>query len=59
MEEDHRPYDVLIVGAGPIGLSCGIACREAGLSHRIVDKGVLVNSLFNYPLKMTFFSTSA
>ena len=56
--DEHRPYDVLIVGAGPIGLSCGIACREAGLSHRIVDKGVLVNSLFNYPLKMTFFSTS-
>jgi thioredoxin reductase (NADPH) len=53
-----RPYDVLVIGAGPVGLACGIACREAGLSHRIVDKGVLVNSLFNYPLNMTFFSTS-
>lgn len=53
-----RPYDVLIVGAGPVGLSCGIACRESGLSHRIVDKGVLVNSLYDYPLNMTFFSTS-
>ena len=53
-----RPYDVLVVGAGPVGLSCGIACREAGLSHRIIDRGVLVNSLYNYPLNMTFFSTS-
>jgi thioredoxin reductase (NADPH) len=53
-----RPYDVIVIGAGPVGLACGIACREAGLSHRIVDKGVLVNSLFNYPLNMTFFSTS-
>ena len=51
-------YDVLIIGAGPVGLSSGIACREAGLSHRIVEKGVLVNSLYNYPLNMTFFSTS-
>lgn len=51
-------YDVLIIGAGPIGLACGIACREAGLSYLIVDKGSLVNSLYNYPLNMTFFSTS-
>ena len=56
--EVTRPYDVLVIGAGPVGLSCGIACREAGLSHRIVDRGVLVNSLYNYPLNMTFFSTS-
>lgn len=53
-----RPYDVLVIGAGPVGLSCGIACRQVGLTHRIVDRGVLVNSLYNYPLKMTFFSTS-
>lgn len=51
-------YDVLIIGAGPIGLACGIACAENGLSYVIVDKGPLVNSLYNYPLNMTFFSTS-
>jgi thioredoxin reductase (NADPH) len=39
-------------------LACGIACTEAGLSFLIVDKGPLVNSLYNYPLNMTFFSTS-
>lgn len=51
-------YDVLIVGAGPIGLACGIEAIKAGLSYIIVDKGALVNSLYNYPVFMTFFSTS-
>lgn len=50
--------DVLIIGAGPIGLACGISCSENGLSYLIVDKGPLVNSLYNYPLNMTFFSTA-
>lgn len=51
-------YDVVIVGAGPIGLACGIEAKKAGLSYIIVEKGCLVNSLYNYPLNMTFFSTS-
>lgn len=51
-------YDVLIIGGGPIGLACGIAAKKAGLTYLIVEKGALVNSLFNYPLFMTFFSTS-
>jgi thioredoxin reductase (NADPH) len=51
-------YDVLIVGAGPIGLACGIEATKAGLSYVIIDKGALVNSLYNYPVFMTFFSTS-
>jgi len=51
-------YDVLIVGAGPIGLACGIEATKAGLTYVIVDKGALVNSLYNYPVFMTFFSTS-
>lgn len=50
--------DVLIVGAGPIGLACGIEAKKAGLEYRIIDKGCLVNSLYNYPLNMSFFSTS-
>ncbi len=50
--------DLVIVGAGPIGLACGIEAQKAGLKYQIVDKGCLVNSLFNYPLNMTFFSTS-
>jgi thioredoxin reductase (NADPH) len=54
----EKVLDVLIVGGGPIGLACGIECKKAGLDYLIVEKGVLTNSLFNYPLNMTFFSTS-
>lgn len=51
-------YDVIIVGAGPIGLACGIECRKKNLSHLIIEKGTIVNSIFNYPTNMNFFSTS-
>ena len=51
-------YDIVIVGAGPIGLACGIEAKKAGLTYLIIEKGCLVNSLYNYPLNMTFFSTS-
>lgn len=51
-------YDVLIVGAGPIGMACGIEAKNAGLTYVVIDKGALVNSLYNYPVFMTFFSTS-
>jgi thioredoxin reductase (NADPH) len=50
--------DVLIIGGGPIGLACGIEAKNAGLSYIIIEKGALVNSLYHYPLNMTFFSTS-
>ena len=50
--------DVLVVGAGPIGLAAGIEAEKAGLNYVIIDKGCLVNSLYNYPQNMTFFSTS-
>lgn len=51
-------FDVLIIGGGPIGLACGLEAQTAGLSHVIVEKGCLVNSLYHYPANMTFFSTS-
>jgi thioredoxin reductase (NADPH) len=54
----HENYDLIIVGAGPIGLACGIEAKKAGLKYRIIEKGCLVNSLYHYPLNMTFFSTS-
>jgi len=50
--------DILIIGGGPIGLACGLEAQRAGLSFLIVEKGCLVNSLYNYPSTMTFFSTS-
>ncbi len=50
--------DILIVGAGPIGIACGIEAKKNNLSHIIIEKGCLTNSLYNYPINMTFFSTS-
>lgn len=49
---------VVIIGGGPIGMACGIACKNAGLEYLILEKGCLVNSLYHYPTTMTFFSTS-
>jgi len=54
----RHDYDIIIIGAGPIGLACGIEAKRAGLNYLIIEKGCLVNSLYNYPLNMTFFSTS-
>lgn len=54
----HNIFDVIIIGAGPIGLCCGIEAVKNNLSHLIFDKGCLVNSIFHYPTNMTFFSTS-
>ncbi len=54
----QRTFDVIIVGAGPIGLCCGIEAVKNNFSHLIIEKGCLVNSIFNYPTNMTFFSTS-
>ncbi|NEU08270.1 YpdA family putative bacillithiol disulfide reductase [Flavihumibacter sp. R14] len=51
-------FDVIIIGAGPIGLTCGIEAQKKGLTYLIVEKGCLVNSLYHYPVTMTFFSTS-
>jgi len=50
-------YDVLVVGAGPTGLACGIEVQRADLNLLIIEKGCLVNSLFHYPPNMTFFTT--
>lgn len=53
-----KEYDIIIIGGGPIGMVCGIEASKAGLSYVIIEKGCLVNSLYHYPLNMTFFSTS-
>lgn len=49
--------DVVVVGAGPVGLACAIACKRQGLTARVLDKGTLVSSLVRYPTQMEFFST--
>jgi thioredoxin reductase (NADPH) len=50
--------DIIIVGSGPIGLACALAAKKNGLNYLILEKGCLVNSLYHYPVNMTFFSTS-
>lgn len=50
--------DLLIVGAGPIGLEAAIQAKRAGLSYRVFEKGALVEAIYRYPTYMTFFTTA-
>jgi len=50
-------FDAIVIGAGPTGLACGLELKRRGLSTMIIDKGCVVNSLYNYPTHMTFFTT--
>lgn len=58
IHKSEEIYDLLIIGGGPIGIACGLEAKKKGLSYIIIEKGCLVNSLYNYPANMTFFSTS-
>lgn len=51
-------FDIIIVGGGPIGIACGLEAQKKGFSYVIIEKGPIVNSLFNYPINMQFFSSS-
>lgn len=51
-------FDLIIVGGGPIGIACGLEAKKKGLDYLIIEKGPIVNSLFNYPSNMQFFSSS-
>ena len=57
MIQPHH-FTTIIIGGGPIGLACAIEAKNAGIDYIILEKGCLVNSLYNYPTNMTFFSTS-
>ena len=52
-----KVHDVLIIGAGPAGLATAIAAKEQHLDYVVVEKGVLVNSIFRFPVNMVFFTT--
>lgn len=49
---------VIIIGSGPIGLATAIELKRKGIPSKIVERGCLVNSIYHYPINMTFFSTS-
>ena len=51
-------FDVAIVGAGPVGLAAAIEAKRAGLSYVVLEKGCVVNAVFEYPTYMTFFTTA-
>ncbi|MEO0735088.1 MAG: NAD(P)-binding domain-containing protein, partial [Bacteroidota bacterium] len=51
-------FDLVIIGGGPSGINVGISAHKAGLNYLILEKGMVVNSLFYFPVNMTFFSTS-
>src|SRR3989442_6205480 len=51
-------FHIIIIGGGPIGMACALEAKKRGLQYVILEKGCLVNSLYNYPVNMTFFSTS-
>src|ERR1700742_4830547 len=53
----NESFDVVVVGAGPTGLACAIEAQKVGLSAVSIEKGCLVNSLYNYPANMVFFTT--
>ena len=50
-------FDVIVIGAGPTGLACGIELKRRGVQTLLIEKGCVVNSLYNYPTHMTFFTT--
>ena len=59
----HHPnrsdmQDIVIIGAGPVGLACGIQAAKHDLNAVIIEKGTIVNSLVGYPTHMEFFSTA-
>lgn len=51
-------FDIVIIGGGPIGIACGLEAQKKGLTYVILEKGPIVNSLYNYPANMQFFSSS-
>ncbi len=57
MPEPSTKFDVIVIGAGPTGLACAIECGKRGLTVVCIEKGSVVNSLYNYPVNMTFFTT--
>jgi thioredoxin reductase (NADPH) len=50
-------FDVIVIGAGPTGLACGIELKKRGVKALLIDKGCVVNSLYHYPTNMVFFTT--
>ena len=57
MNHAEQVYDVLIVGAGPIGIACGVEASQRALSHIILEKGCMTHAIYRFPISLVFFST--
>ncbi len=57
MQNNHPTHDVIIVGGGPAGLSCGLAAMKANLNYLILEKGCITDSIYRFPISMVFFTT--
>src|SRR5699024_1735652 len=53
-----KMLDLLIIGGGPVGIATALEAKKKNLNYLVVEKGVLVNSIFHFPTYMRFFSTS-
>jgi thioredoxin reductase (NADPH) len=56
--ETAKHFSVIIIGGGPIGIACALEAKKRKIDYLILERGTLVNSLYNYPVNMQFFSTS-
>jgi thioredoxin reductase (NADPH) len=58
MNAAGKHYKLIIIGGGPIGIACALEAKKRNIDYLILERGALVNSIYNYPVNMTFFSTS-
>ncbi|HVF54984.1 MAG TPA: NAD(P)-binding domain-containing protein [Pyrinomonadaceae bacterium] len=54
---DER-LDLLIIGAGPAGLSAAYSAAREGLSYRVIERGLIADTVYHYPIGLTVFSTT-
>jgi len=57
VSSSEKVYDVVVVGAGPIGIACGVEASQRALSHVILEKGCMTHAIYRFPISLVFFST--
>ncbi len=51
-------FDLVIIGAGPAGISAAYEAKKADLSYLVIEKGLIGNTIYGYPVGLTVFSTT-